>query len=244
LADAVVVNAQQSPERRFESIASPLHTVVLLVLLAAIAVLGYLSIHQPSGVQYPSHLEFYLPTLIWEWAAFGYIYWGVRRRGKTFADVAGPRWKNPTQIVLDVVLALGTWIVSLIVLIIVSFLLRLSGSVSVDVARHLAPHGPVEDTLWVMVAITAGICEETIFRGYLQRQFIAWFQNVPVGVVLSAILFGAAHIYQGVRLGIVIAVYGLVFGILAQARGNIRPGMIMHAWQDTFSGFAVRLLPK
>jgi hypothetical protein len=37
-------------------------------------------------------------------------------------------------------------------------------------------------------------------------------------------------------------VFGLIFGILAEARRNIRPGIILHAWHDSFAGFVIRYL--
>jgi hypothetical protein len=109
-------------------------------------------------------------------------------------------------------------------------------------ARLLAPQGVLESVLWVALAITAGICEETIFRGYLQRQFVAWTHSAPVGVILSAALFGAGHVYQGARATVVIGVYGLMW-ILAEVRQNLRPGMITHAWHDAITGLLIRFIP-
>src|SRR5260370_1270632 len=95
-----------------------------------------------------------------------------------------------------------------------------------------------------MPSATAGICEEIIFRGYFQRQFSAWTGNVSAGVLLSAAAFGAGHIYQGWRSAIIILVYGLLFGILAETRKSLRPGMMTHAWHDGFFGLAGRLIAK
>jgi uncharacterized protein len=238
--DAVAGAAPESSKQRFEAIASPLHTVVLLLILTGITVFGYYSLHRAEGLQVVNRLRFYLPTLIWEWLVFGYIYWGVRRHGKTFRDVAGERWKNGLEFFRDAGIALAGWIASGVILNLTARLLHANGFL--EAAKRLAPRGAVEDTVWIALAITAGVCEETIFRGYFQRQFIAWFRNRPAGVLLSAVLFGAGHIYQGVRSAIVIVVFALIFGILAEWRGNIRPGMLLHAWQDGFAGFAVRLL--
>ncbi|MBV8514460.1 MAG: CPBP family intramembrane metalloprotease [Acidobacteria bacterium] len=105
-----------------------------------------------------------------------------------------------------------------------------------------APRGGLQLVLWVMVCVTAGFCEETIFRGYLQKQFMAWSGSAAGGVVASAVVFGACHLYQGVKPAIVITVYGLMFGILAQWRKSLRPGMMTHALHDTVSGIAVRFL--
>lgn len=243
MAEAIAeVAPPASPGDRFQTVASPLHTIIFLAILTGITLFGRYSMNRTGSLEVPNRLLVYLPTLVWEWLAFGYIYWGVRRHGKRFADVAGPRWGSAKNFFMDVVLALGAWVVSLIVLGAVSKLLHAAGSV--EAARQIAPRGVLEDLTYVALAVTAGICEETMFRGYLQRQFVAWFQNGSVGVVLSAILFGAGHVYQGWRSAAVIAVFGLIFGILAEARQNIRPGIIMHAWHDGLGGFLVRFIPK
>jgi membrane protease YdiL (CAAX protease family) len=113
-----------------------------------------------------------------------------------------------------------------------------------EAARRLAPQSLFESILWIALSVTAGICEETIFRGYLQRQFVAWTRSAPAGVLLSAVLFGAGHVYQGAKATVVIGVYGLMFGILAEVRQNLRPGIMTHAWHDAITGLLVRFLPK
>ena len=55
-------------------------------------------------------------------------------------------------------------------------------------------------------------------------------------------VFGIAHSYQGGRRIVLIAVYGALFGMLAAWRKSLRPGMLGHAMQDSFSGIAFRLL--
>jgi membrane protease YdiL (CAAX protease family) len=83
-----------------------------------------------------------------------------------------------------------------------------------------------------------------IYRGYLQRQFHAWTGVVAVGVIVQGLLFGASHGYQGIKFMITIAVFGIMFGILAAWRKSLRPGMMAHAWQDLLSGVLLRFLPK
>jgi membrane protease YdiL (CAAX protease family) len=93
-----------------------------------------------------------------------------------------------------------------------------------------------------MLSATAGICEEFIFRGYLQKQFQAITGSDAAAVALQAVLFGIAHSYQGVKSMVTITVYGALFGILAVYRKSLRPGMIQHAMQDSFAGLAFGLL--
>src|SRR2546430_739229 len=102
--------------------------------------------------------------------------------------------------------------------------------------QFMLPHRGIELTFWIALSVTAGICEETIFRGYLQRQFMALTKNAPAGILLSAATFGAAHAYQGFRMVILIGLYGSMFGTLAYWHGSVRPGMIAHAWQDSLNG--------
>jgi len=102
--------------------------------------------------------------------------------------------------------------------------------------RFMLPRGEGEIVLWIFLSLSAGICEEIIFRGYLQRQLLGWLKSAPMAVVISAMVFGAVHIYQGVKSAIVICVFGLLFGILAEWRKSLRPGMMAHAWHDAFTG--------
>jgi membrane protease YdiL (CAAX protease family) len=240
--DAAVVSVPESPINRSETVASTVHTVFLLIVLAAVCALGYVSVHRQAVVHNPNRLLFYLPTMAWEWLVVGYIYWGLRRHGKSFQNIAGKSWKSASDFFIDIAIAFGFWIGAIVILSIVSHLVHATGMA--EAARLLAPQDWLESIVWVGLAVTAGICEETIFRGYLQRQFVAWTGSAPVGVVLSAALFGLGHVYQGAKATVVIGVYGLMFGILAEVRQNLRPGIITHAWHDAITGLIIRFLPK
>jgi membrane protease YdiL (CAAX protease family) len=98
--------------------------------------------------------------------------------------------------------------------------------------------------LWACVALAAGTCEEFVFRGYLQKQFQAITGSDVAAVGLQAVVFGAAHSYQGVKGMITITVYGALFGILAVYRKSLRPGMIQHVMQDTSAGIIGALFLK
>ena len=86
------------------------------------------------------------------------------------------------------------------------------------------------------VSLTAGFCEELIYRGYLQRQFTALTHSVAGGIVLQAIAFALSHGYQGWRFVLLIAVLAAMLGLLANWRRSLRPGMIAHALQDGITG--------
>jgi membrane protease YdiL (CAAX protease family) len=221
---------------RSRQIASRMHTILVVAILAAWTLLGSMEAEQMRRALNPDRLRFYLLTLSFEWLLAGFVLVGVRRFGAQVGDVLGQRWGSPLQVLKDIGIAAAFWLVSSGLLVLLARLLKTGQQATARRVEFLLPHGGLEIALWVALSITAGICEEAIFRGYLQRQFISLTRNVPAGVLLSAMAFGAAHAYQGFRMVILIALYGAMFGVLAQWRGSVRPGMMAHAWQDSLSG--------
>ena len=96
--------------------------------------------------------------------------------------------------------------------------------------------------LWVAVSITAGICEEAVYRGYFQRQFTALTHSVLGGILISAVAFGAVHAYQGLQRASVIGAAAILSGLLAHWRGTVRPGMFAHTLQDAIAPSLLKLM--
>jgi CAAX protease family protein len=224
------------------AVADAWHTVLLLVVSIAWGAWGYFGAARMRVAPHPHRAAMYIFTILLEWCVVAYIAWGVHRHGSSLREVIGGRWNSATDFLKDAAIAAGFWILALVVLLCTAVALHTPRGG--EAIRFLLPQTRVEILLWVLTSMTAGICEETIFRGYFQKQFIAWTGNVAAGVLLSAAAFGAGHIYQGGRSAILIAVYGLLFGILAETRKSLRPGMMTHAWHDGFAGLAGRLLVK
>jgi membrane protease YdiL (CAAX protease family) len=99
------------------------------------------------------------------------------------------------------------------------------------------PAGYSEVGLWILVSFAAGIGEEILFRGYLQRQFHAATGSLVAGVLLQGLLFGLIHAYQGWKQVMVIAPLGILYRALAAWRKNLRANMISHVWLDLFEGW-------
>jgi membrane protease YdiL (CAAX protease family) len=108
---------------------------------------------------------------------------------------------------------------------------------------QLAPANAGEVAAWTLLCLFVGFAEEVVFRGYLQRQFIGWARGgVIAGVLFSAVVFGAAHAYQGTRNMVLLAVFGVLFSVLALFRRSLRAGMFAHSWHDLIAGLALALL--
>ena len=85
---------------------------------------------------------------------------------------------------------------------------------------------------------TAGVCEEFLYRGWLLQLLGAAFGSAWIGLILSSILFGFAHSYQG-RKGIIgTGVLGLVFGGVFVLSRSLLPGQLLHAFMDLKNGYA------
>ncbi|PYX56542.1 MAG: hypothetical protein DMG73_15220 [Acidobacteria bacterium] len=65
-------------------------------------------------------------------------------------------------------------------------------------------------------------------------------RSAAAGLVIQGIVFGIAHGYQGPKYMFIIAVYGCLFGLLAQWRHSLRPAMIAHFLQDGIFGIVAR----
>jgi uncharacterized protein len=229
-----------TPSASGRYVASPIHTIALLLMLGAWAFLSWFAAGRVRVNLNPHRVPMYLLTIVSEWLVFAYVVAGARRKGASISLVLGNRWSSGRQLLRDIGIAAAFWVISVGILAFFALLLHIDSSSRT--VQFMLPHGALELTLWVALSVSAGICEETIFRGYLQREFIAFTRSTPVGIVLTAVAFGAGHAYQGWRLTILIGIYGLMFGVLAYWRGNIRPGMMVHAWQDSFSGILGSLL--
>jgi uncharacterized protein len=219
------------------------HTLGLLLLLLLISLGGFrMQSWSPadgnSGKQHAGNAILYLSVIVSEWALFYYVWRGGLRRGATpLRHLIGGRWSNTKDVVLDIAVAAGFWIVWTAVAIFMNFVVGPGEAKSLG---FLNPQGAVEITLWVMMSLTAGFCEELVFRGYLQAQFLGLTGHAAFAVPAQAVVFGISHIYQGIKKVIVITVLGVLFGLLAQWRKSLRPGMISHAWSDILNVIPIR----
>jgi membrane protease YdiL (CAAX protease family) len=143
----------------------------------------------------------------------------------------------------DFGLALVFWLLSLLVLGILGSILQLAHAGSPQkAALALAPSTATEVAAWFVLSITAGICEEFVFRGYLQQQFAAIGGRIWIGMLASSILFGASHGYEGVSGVVLITAYGAMFSVLAYRQRALRTCMMAHAFHDVFAGIALAIL--
>lgn len=217
----------------FRPIASPWHTLALILGEGFIIFRAASHAGQMRSAADFHRIQMYSRTILSEWLGFAFVILGVWLAGSSFSSVLGQRWRSARDFFRDFGIGVAFSVLSTILLSGIAD--HLSGPDPDRTIRFLMPHGRVEMMMWIALSITAGICEETIYRGYLQRQFIAFTRNVPAGIIISGLAFGLAHSYQGVAKASVIGVEGILLGALAHWRQSVHPGMIAHAWKDAWA---------
>src|SRR5690606_23302091 len=118
-------------------------------------------------------------------------------------------------------------------------LARRSARARAEQQRYLAhiafflPVSRAERRWFAAVCVSAGICEELIFRGFLINYYAAVLPGGWNGAILAAALvFGLDHGYQGWKGMLQTAVLALTFTLLFVLAGNLWVPMILHAQLD------------
>jgi membrane protease YdiL (CAAX protease family) len=98
----------------------------------------------------------------------------------------------------------------------------------------LLPRTSGERRLFTVVGVTAGVCEEWLYRGFFLAVVAAIAGGLPTGVLVAvaALAFGLAHAYQG-AVGILTT--GLLGGVMAALylqTGSLLVPVLLHAAID------------
>jgi CAAX protease family protein len=214
------------------------HTAIVLFVLLGLSAAGARSGNLPFVI-HRGRTSGYILLASFEWILVAFIWYGISRKGVTLRDLIGGTWLSALAVVRDLAIAVGFLIIVTIVLQGIGYFLN---PVPNQAIRNMIPQNTTEVAFFLLLTATAGFCEEIIHRGYLQRQFTALTGSVIGGIALQGIEFGVGHGYQGWKFILIISVLGMMFGVLAEWRQSLRPGMIAHFVQDSASGILARYL--
>ncbi|MBZ5619338.1 MAG: CPBP family intramembrane metalloprotease [Acidobacteriia bacterium] len=217
--------------------------VFTIVLAVVVPTLGYIRFRQllargDQAVPLRMKLTLYGRVVSVQWLLSAAMLLILRRHGLSAGD-AGERLGD-AHLTLDVTFAL------LMVLAVVSPIVlrrvRLAKAATLIAAvgrlRWLAPRCGLEMAAFVAVCLTAGVCEEMLYRGWLVNILLAATGSTWAAVVAGAIVFGVGHAYQGAK-GMLRSVFvGLQLAILYVLVGSLLPGQVLHAGVDLLVGVA------
>jgi len=109
--------------------------------------------------------------------------------------------------------------------------------------RRVAPFAPQtrpEMTHFALLAVTAGVCEEILYRGFL-IWYAVQFTGTSLGglalaVAASALAFSIAHLYQGPAGALRVAGIALGFGTVYVLSEALWVVILLHIYMDIASG--------
>lgn len=102
-------------------------------------------------------------------------------------------------------------------------------------SQPLLPSTTEELVGFLGLSVTAGLCEEFLFRGYLLwvlAPYLGWWG----AAAFSLLSFGVVHAYQG-RKGVIQAtIFGAFLTLIVAVTGSLVPAVILHGVLDAGSG--------
>jgi len=185
-------------------------------------------------------LVLYASTIAFQWLAVATVGWRVWARGYS-AQQLGLLVHDRTKLLI-------AGIVGAAVIATLQWLnLRRVSRIPIEsrgplqaIAERILPQTAVELPAYFALAITAGLCEEFLYRGFAMAALAHAGMSAWLVLLVSSILFGLAHSYQG-RGGMVMTfVVGLVLGASRLTYNSLVPAVFWHSAVDVVAGVAGR----
>jgi uncharacterized protein len=177
------------------------------------------------------HLLLFSIVITFEWLTFAFSIWNSSPAFVGFVARVG---RNKRALAVDSLVAL---LLATICFVVAPLVVRWLGPNGWPSLEGMRPHGGLEFSAWVLMALSAGICEETVYRGYLQQQFSGLTGRISLGMFTQALFFGLAHVYQGWKNMVLIFILGCILGGFAAWRKGLRANIIAHAAADILAAF-------
>lgn len=238
--DSTVIPAPPPPlpDEAPQPIANWLHTVALLGLF----ILTTLYTEHRAATRdltSNSRIPSYLASITMELVLLGLVIAGVHKRREFFQQALCNRARTFTE---SLGIGVVVYILGFMAMAVVSLTLYftpLFHKRNEAVILAITPHGSLQLLVWFFVSLSAGVCEELVFRGYLLRQLTAWTQRPFLAILLASLLFGSVHLYEGLGAILPLAALAIVYGLVVRHfKGDLRAVIIAHTLQD----FVVALL--
>ncbi len=174
---------------------------------------------------------FYLPTIAVEWLIFALMLLILRLEKENFSSIW---WRGFTP--QNLAVAVAFLFAASGVLYGVELLLPALGLKVDQNFSFLVPKTQTERWWWVALSVTAGICEEATYRGYLLTRMRRFSRSWVTPVMWSSLSFGIAHSYQGKGGIFLIILYSIMLSLLCIWRKSIVPGILAHSLFDLVEG--------
>ena len=153
----------------------------------------------------------------------GYL---LARSREGWAGIGLTRFRNR-----DLGMGLILWVASFILVLVLAQLFQYFGTREVDFLPENLP-------LWfrslqaVLIAVTAGVTEEIVVRGYAQTRLEQLRASTAAILLLPTVLWAALHVYQGLGAALTIFGLGLMYAWYFQRTRRLWPLILAHVLFD------------
>jgi len=183
-------------------------------------------------------LSLYASTIAFQWIMVGMVAWRAWVHGYTATELGLVSYGKSRVLLAGMVgaatLALLQWLN-----------LRRMGRLSTpargllqSLAERIFPQSRTEMLPYCVLAVTAGVCEEFLYRGFAMAVFIRVRLPAWQAVVISSFLFGLAHVYQGRGGAVGTTLLGALFGAARIGYHSLVPAASWHTAVDLVAGVA------
>jgi membrane protease YdiL (CAAX protease family) len=104
------------------------------------------------------------------------------------------------------------------------------------------PGDTQEKLLWALAFLSAAVMEEVAYRGVLFVLLDRWLGGWWPAVVVSSLVFAAAHMTQGLKSASVIVLFAFGLHVIVRVTGGLYTAMVAHWAYDVLAGVALRRL--
>jgi len=181
-------------------------------------------------------LSLYASTITLQWVFAAVILWRVSHHSIRPEQLGLRLAAVPVTCTTSIVLSGAVLVLQLVSLRRLNSDPGASDSETVQIARKVFPRDMLERACFTALVCTVAICEEFIYRGFVQYVFQAWSGSLVAGIVGSSLLFSIAHLYQGKRGLVSTFGAGAIFAGVRAWTGTLIPTIFAHFVADLTIG--------
>jgi len=219
-------------------------TLFLLVITVGYPVWDYFYLKKIKSNQLINKWRMYGGIVATQWilVAIFLVYWFLTKH--TFSDlfsIEKPLLSLDKEFLLSVGVGAGIGILMLVLVISFSKNIkkRITEGLSDESIQFLLPANLKERLFFLLIAVTAGFCEEVIFRAAMFHYFNHLpfhLSTVAIGII-SSLLFGIVHLYQGWKGVLLTSYLGGVMFLLYVGTGSLWIPIALHFLIDSKFAF-------
>jgi membrane protease YdiL (CAAX protease family) len=228
--------------------------IVFLVLLLAFSLVDLITEvmkkNKPKGTVRTEKKQKnkYNKILAWMWGPAAVVVIMSFISGISFADLGFRAielnhnlWFNAIILVINGLVLIYSWYPLILSLVSRKFREKMKADLAAlgDGTRDILPHTKKEKQMYVLVSFSSGICEELVYRGFMLFLLSAVFPGMSIFtfILISGVLFGIGHIYQGWQGIIEAGLIGAFYMSLLIVTNSLILVMILHFISNVSGAF-------